>query len=150
MEVPAVQSPSPQHHHHNTFQHRSSLPADPAVDNTTFDRSKWCPGDREGGTSGDGPLFSSMVSSPPTEGGCPRQTPSFPSRSSSRGAGGQRADSRAEVVGEVSVIDVRPSHWYNVRHRFSWRAIGGGFEDVEEVTRDAMYGRDRYEQTIFV
>lgn len=46
--------------------------------------------------------------------------------------GGERDDARA--AGEVSVIDVKPSHWYNIRHRFSWRAIGeGGFKDEEEV-----------------
>ena len=34
----------------------------------------------------------------------------------------------------VSVIDVKPSHWYNVRHRFCWR-VGGdsSLEGVEEV-----------------
>ncbi|CAM9288777.1 unnamed protein product, partial [Laminaria digitata] len=95
-----------------------------------------------GGVSRDGSLFSSMISSPPTAGGFPQQTPAFsPSSSSSvRGGGGKQRDGAkagakggAKVVGEVSVMDVKPSHWYNVRHRFSWRAIDGGLEDVEEV-----------------
>lgn len=143
MTVPVVQSPSPQHrHHHHTFQHEAPLPTDPAANNTTSGRANWGPGETEGGLSGDGPLFSSMVSSsPPTAGGFPRPTPDVPcyasssSCSLSRGGGGQQ-DEAKKVVSEVSVMDVRPSHWYNVRHRFSWKAISEGFEEegvVEEV-----------------
>lgn len=40
----------------------------------------------------------------------------------------------AEGLAWVSVTDVKPSHWYNVRHRFSWTVSGSSsLEDVEEV-----------------
>ena len=152
MTVPVVQSPPPgDRHPHHTSQHGSPLPADPAANKTASGRAKWGPGQMEGGLSGDGPLFSSMVSSsPPTAaGGFPRPTPDAPYSSSSsscslsRGGGRQR-DEAKKAVGEVSVMDVRPSHWYNVRHRFSWRAISEGFEEegvVEEVGVRGRTGR---------
>lgn len=37
-----------------------------------------------------------------------------------------------EEQGEVSITDVKPSHWYNVRHRFSWRKRAGA-EGPDEV-----------------
>ncbi|CAM9626039.1 unnamed protein product [Ectocarpus sp. 6 AP-2014] len=48
------------------------------------------------------------------------------------GAGDGGSTARA---GWVSVTDVKPSHWYNVRHRFSWRdgVPSDGLEGPEEV-----------------
>ncbi|CAM9614537.1 unnamed protein product [Ectocarpus sp. 12 AP-2014] len=48
------------------------------------------------------------------------------------GAGDDGSTARA---GWVSVTDVKPSHWYNVRHRFSWRdgVPSDGLEGLEEV-----------------
>lgn len=48
-------------------------------------------------------------------------------------SGGERS-AAVEELAWVSVTDVKPSHWYNVRHRFSWR-VGGvsSLEGVEEV-----------------
>eukprot|EP00903_Cladosiphon_okamuranus_P020041 g18408.t1 len=58
-------------------------------------------------------------------------SPSLGGASSSAWRG---SDWEAAAEGWVSVTDMKPSHWYNVRHRFSWR-VGGdfGLEDVEEV-----------------
>lgn len=36
--------------------------------------------------------------------------------------------------GEVSIIDVLPGYWYNVRHRFCWNYGGGRPDGVEEVS----------------
>lgn len=36
--------------------------------------------------------------------------------------------------GEVSIIDVLPGYWYNVRHRFCWNFGGGQSDGVEEVS----------------
>eukprot|EP00752_Nemacystus_decipiens_P013317 g11795.t2 len=51
-----------------------------------------------------------------------------------RRSDGERVRAEEEELACVSVIDVKPSHWYNVRHRFSWRVGGGSsLEGIEEV-----------------
>lgn len=61
----------------------------------------------------------------------PSPTPS----SSWRGDWGPDDDGSTVRAGWVSVTDVKPSYWYNVRHRFSWRdgVPSDGVEGPEEV-----------------
>lgn len=86
----------------------------------------------------DGPPPGGEGSTPGSGGSVflPRRTAaSSPSRRSGMGGRG------AEGPAWVSVTDVKPSHWYNVRHRFSWRVGGGGgssFGHVEEVQNDIL------------
>lgn len=35
---------------------------------------------------------------------------------------------------EVSILDVKPSHWYNVRQRFSWQGRGTSSDILDEVS----------------
>ncbi|CAM9616069.1 unnamed protein product [Ectocarpus sp. 4 AP-2014] len=62
-------------------------------------------------------------------------SPSPTACSSWRGDWGAGDDGSTARAGWVSVTDVKPSHWYNVRHRFSWRdgVPRDGLEGLEEV-----------------
>lgn len=68
-------------------------------------------------------------------------SPSPTACSSWRGDWGAGDDGSTARAGWVSVTDVKPSHWYNVRHRFSWRdgVPSDGLEGPEEVHRALIH-----------